>query len=114
MIKTNNKLIAEFMGWKTHPKYGKNYLQNNDKNRILPPYYTNINNNGSLSDFIYNISWDWLIPVIDKIKSKDCYVEYLNNTSNMISDGGIYINTKFIKNTYNDVIDFIKWYNKNV
>ena len=60
----------------------------------------------------YHKSWDWLIPVIDKIKSDDMYSKYIDYSSSMIDDGGVYINTRFIHVTYNNVVDFIDWCNK--
>lgn len=59
----------------------------------------------------YNTDWNALIPVIDKVTSHDKYIEYKEYSSSMVSDGGIYINTKFIENTYLEVVDFIKWFN---
>ena len=59
----------------------------------------------------YNSSWDSLMPVIDKITSMNAYIKYKDHSSSQFSDGGIYINTKFIDNTHNDVVEFIKWYN---
>ena len=62
---------------------------------------------------MFDSDWNWLIPVVEKITSDDLYLKYKNETSNIVSEGGIYINTKFIINTFEDVVDFIKWYNKN-
>tara|TARA_R110001599_G_scaffold150547_1_gene334606 strand:+ start:403 stop:747 length:345 start_codon:yes stop_codon:yes gene_type:complete len=59
----------------------------------------------------YHKNWDWLIPVIAKITSDDMYSKYVDYSSNMIDDGGVHINTKFIDVTYNNVVDFINWYN---
>ena len=61
----------------------------------------------------FHSDWNWLIPVVKKITSDDLYLKYKNETSNIVSEGGIYINTKFIINTFEDVVDFIKWYNEN-
>jgi hypothetical protein len=61
----------------------------------------------------YHKSWDWLIPIIDKITSMDEYPKFKDYTSSIISEGGIYINTKFIENTWEDVVKFIEWHNLN-
>lgn len=50
----------------------------------------------------YHKSWDWLIPVIDKIYSNDKYLAYSKSVN---------INTKDIIDTYNQAVDFINWYN---
>ena len=103
-ILNNNKIIAEFMGVKpcrTHP----------DKQCFLK---IKDNNNPSLQYFHllkYHKSWDWLIPVIDKIYSSDDYVKYKDSLG-QFSDG-VFINIKFISSTYNNVVDYIKWYNDN-
>lgn len=61
----------------------------------------------------YHNSWDWLIPVIDKITDMDEYSShYRPEMSSMFSDGSIQINTKFIENTYEQVVEFINWYNE--
>ena len=67
----------------------------------------------NLSDLEFHSSWDWLIPVIDKIYSMNEYIKYQDYMNNIICDGGICINTKFIGITFSDVVEFIKWYNTN-
>jgi len=42
------------------------------------------------------------------------YIEYKDYMNNMISNGGIDINTKFIQITFSDVVEFIKWYNNKI
>ena len=61
----------------------------------------------------YHASWDALMPVINKIYQSNEYVKYQSHTSNIVSDGAIYINTMFIETTFSDVVEFIKWYNKS-
>lgn len=63
-------------------------------------------------DLKFSSSWDWLIPVIDKITSLNEYSKFIDYTASMVSEGGIYINTKYIENTYSEVVNFIEWYNK--
>jgi hypothetical protein len=113
-IVNKNKIIALFMGGITSEM--NNNIVQGFQNIWLPIYgicnWTTINiENSKILE--YHKSWDWLIPVIDKITSMEEYIEYKNNTSNIISDGGIFINTRFINDTYNDVINFINWYNEN-
>ena len=95
-MKEQNKLIAEFMGlWYTE----ENYLYNPQFEKAFKD-----------DELLYNISWDWLIPVIDKIYSSDYYIKYKESLGQF--GEGIFINTKFIISTYNDVIEFINWYNQ--
>lgn len=112
MTIADNKLIAIFMGGKTSDMNNK--IVQGHQNIWLPIHgicnwtTVDIGNGKTLQ---YHKSWDWLIPVIDKITSMDAYIKYKNDSSSQFNDGGIYINTKFIDNTYNDVVDFIKWWN---
>jgi len=94
----NNKLIADFMGIR--------YEENRSSHESSDYYFEDC-------ELAYHTSWDWLMPVIDKITSLDEYVEFKNDTSSMVDEGGVYINTRFIENTYNETVEFIKWYNKN-
>lgn len=89
----SNKLIAEFMGSK-HPKYEDMYR--------LPHADVYV---GELQ---YDSSWDWLMPVVQKIGD-----EYLNTpfdeTYSHLTEQ--YENIWTIEDTYNAVIKFIKDHN---
>jgi hypothetical protein len=54
-------LIAEFMGWK---------IDNNfpDKNKVWRSPGNNIELDSTMK---FNVSWEWLIPVVEKIESLD-------------------------------------------
>lgn len=106
-ILEGNILIAEFMGLQTGKHLGYNRWQDD--------WFDNLDViNGQRNEkLLFDSDWNWLIPVVEKITSDDLYLKYKNETSNIVSEGGIYINTKFIINTFEDVVDFIKWYNKN-
>ena len=110
MLIQNNKLIAIFMGGVTSDMNNK--IVSDIKNIWLPIHgicnYTTLEiGNGKLLQ--YHKSWDWLIPVINKIYSSDDYIKYKDSLG-QFSDG-IFINTSYIESTYDDVIDYIKWYN---
>jgi hypothetical protein len=80
-MEKNNKLIAEFMGYEVHPTY-----------------------EDERHDLHYHTSWDWLMPVVQKIE-QDCEgvpQEMLNIS--LYSD---------INDVYNAVVEFIKDYNQN-
>jgi len=115
-----NKLIAEFMGGKFRKSKDKNtlnkYFDLKDKGYF---YYEN--------EIRYHTSWDWIMPVVDKIEQKGCIVEISyslvcmcricvigqkhENTFNIINDnnGGL----EPIIAIYKSVVEFIKWYNQN-
>lgn len=106
-ILKGNKLIAEFMGNKfTHCS--------------------------SIKCVKYHSSWDWLMPVVEKIETfpfittiitSGCRIsmweesvpyEWINvDFEDIYSFGGkYYVRTK-IEATWLTVVEFIKWYNKN-
>ena len=82
----NNKLILEFMG------------------------YPNIANDEDKRDYLedcvkYHTSWDWLMPVVEKMNQTELWEEY--NIGNL----SILLVSSDIKATYKAVIEFIKEYN---
>ena len=102
-IRNSNKLIALFMGGElvVENYHGINIIKlTNDK--LL-----------DIAQLKYHISWDWLIPVINKIYDLSEYYIYKYETQTFYSEGGIEINTKYIEETYKDVIEFIEWFNFN-
>ena len=95
-MEKNNKLIAEFMGAeKTHIKsVGDIYCPVPSKNGSE---YTD--------KLQYHTSWDWLMPVVQKIGD-----EYLNTpfdeTYSHLTEQ--YENIWTLEDTYNAVVEFIK------
>lgn len=101
-MQNNNQNIALFMGGKT-----------SDMSRIVSGFQNiwipihgicrwDTIELGKGKILCYHKSWDWLIPVIDKIYSNDKYLAYSKSVN---------INTKDIIDTYNQAVDFINWYN---
>jgi len=88
-MKTENKLIAEFMGKEIY----QNYHESN-----------------------YHCSWDWLMPVVSKIESLG-YVFTIQGGKaeygEMISETQCFIAEDKLSSTYNAVVKFINEYNKN-
>lgn len=58
----------------------------------------------------FHSSWDWLMPIIDKIYSSNEYFKYKGTLGQF--NEGIVINTKFITVTHESVVEFIKWFNE--
>ena len=56
-MENDNKLIAEFMGYDTYESNGYIMVRYSD------------NNERTLQDTHYHTSWDWLMPVVEKIES---------------------------------------------
>jgi len=105
-----NKLIAEFMGYKVF-------------NNGFGDCYSNIKTdyNDGIYKFIkgckeyqlqFHDSWDWLMPVVDKIYSSNEYVKYKDTMSGIFNEEPVRINSKYISVTHKAVVEFIKWYNE--
>jgi|TARA_B100000085_G_scaffold229965_1_gene216301 hypothetical protein len=111
----NNRLIAEFMEF---PK------QSDAVDDRTTAYYigniikaNNINNQNEddvfhPDDMIFHTSWDWLMPVIEKIESKNYWFNRLDGDVSIVNDKGIIINTPMsdggIDMYYQAVLNFIK------
>ena len=99
----DNKLIAEFMGHKTDWGFKKDSILympqgegNSTNNSVVIPY----------KKLQYHTSWDWLMPVVQKVSSL-CDEPYeLDNMKHALLTGDI-------ESVYDDVVEFIKWYNQN-
>lgn len=77
----DNKIIAEFMGYEVK------------HNKCYSPKY----NDGTIAPMQFHISWDWLMPVIDK-----CYQEHM---SKHIAEA---VMTCDIDEAYKVIVEFIK------
>ena len=137
-ITENNKLIAEFMGI-----YFKNneYQIDNENLRWMVISANSWLNDLEEQDFDFHSSWDWLMPVVEKIESlnlgnttiKTVFSEedlYINsNVSFLIMHKECYVNffgemkvyenwisvtecNSKIEAVYNACVEFIKWYNE--
>tara|TARA_R110002020_G_scaffold29265_13_gene92535 strand:+ start:3294 stop:3707 length:414 start_codon:yes stop_codon:yes gene_type:complete len=113
----NNKLIAEFMGMDSF------------KDSLASLHQGKINVDVDVYEQAqYHTSWDWLMPVVEKIENLDrlAGIVTINQNcctikSNMLGDNTIMskqagsnyqeANTK-LSNTYKAVVEFIKWYSE--
>ncbi len=117
-MKDSNVLIAEFMGYESYKYRGyRMFVFEQDNHR------TDV-------DLHYHTSWNWLMPVVEKIEEipleevegaykvhrfcvdlKFTQAEITDTSSGLIvgyGDGG-----NKLDSTYQAVVEFIKWYNKN-
>ena len=89
----NNQLIAEFMGYEVK------------HNKCYSPKY----NDGTIAPMQFHKSWDWLMPVVQKIGD-----EYLNTpfdeTYSHLTEQ--YENIWTLEDTYNAVVEFVKEQNE--
>ena len=97
MTTENNKIIAEFMGYKKNTP-SKDFFQHpTEKNR-----YDRI-------EFLsYDSDWNWLMEVVEKIYNTKAPYELHKN----IEDAFIYKVENRIESVYNACVEFIKWYNE--
>ena len=105
-ILEGNKLIAEFLGSKwinDAPEDYPNgyYYQPENIEEDVPT--------GLPEEWSFNSSWDWLIPCIDKIYESPWYYKWEDTSGQFEKE--IFINTKFIEITWDQVVEFIRWYN---
>ena len=91
----DNKLIAEFMGLTNHYNDNSIMLRETPEGNVVVHVY----------DLDYDSSWDWLMPVVQKIGD-----EYLNTpfdeTYSRLTEQ--YENIWTLEDTYNAVVEFIK------
>ena len=92
-MKTNNKLIAEFMGMQ------KTDVGWYDAEENLLLGYTNDN---TFDELLFNKSWDWLMPVMQKI------LNICSESDNMESYYTIVDTIPNIESTYRTIVEFIK------
>lgn len=110
----NSVLIAIFDGWKKDESFKDNVYRKGNRIELD-------------STFKYHKSWDWLMPVIDKINNlgysyridyTGTNISMLNSDFEVVSIANKIVNTQEkadnrIIVTYLAVVEFIKWYNKN-
>jgi hypothetical protein len=124
----DNRLIAEFMGCYLNDSGTAYYMKVGDPfaiggTRSVYPF-------GLLK---YHTSWDWLMPVVEKIQQLRFMVaiigdgnpntnELPNNycnifkegfTLDMVIDGGLIKSNSKIDAVYQAVLQFIQWHNQN-
>lgn len=124
-IETGNKLIAEFMQFDVEGNI--HWIVDEDKPISRTTGRTReIEVEGTVQDLQYHTSWDWLMPVVEKITTIEdgkfnvdistvgmwtCYIKRDDVFEKEISDFGGF--TPVILNVWKAVVKFIKWYNSN-
>jgi len=112
-IKESNKLIAEFMG-NTYEKGLGHLVVNMDTHK----------NYISSEHMKYHSSYDWLMPVVEKIEEVDVVASFqieqptiyiwASSENSTFEDIEIEIfNKTKIEAVHQAVVEFIKWYNTN-
>lgn len=125
-IKENNRLIAEFMGGELiYPNtcnYGVFKFSAKDKHKLT--YTTEpTTENGIAEGFLrFNSSWDWLMPVVEKIEglgytTEKNYQRVDRDWQFLITRRSNILFQEFNNDSriacYDAIVNFIEWYNKN-
>lgn len=119
-----NRMIAEFMGYEFD---GNVYKTPHTKWKWMSSPISqegfDSTNELTINELDFHTSWDWLMPVVEKVSRftdehvimnvdsrhnrSECLLYYEGRFLPHIS------NAKLIDNTYTAVVKFIEWYNKN-
>lgn len=113
-----NKLIAEFDNRIKLKKCKVNgfYPDGYEYIGFLP---TDIGNTRGINDLKYHTSWDWIMPVVEKIEDYGyiVYIKqeicYIRNKTNSIKNLVYMCHYPKITAVFMVVVEFIKWYNEN-
>ena len=106
-MEENNKLIAEFDCWKLSSD-GVTYMNPQDQDDCW-----------LVEDMLFHTSWEWLMPVVDKIESLGfktsievgfCSIE---DTANDVYFESMGWNQTKLDVTCQAVVEFINFYNQN-
>ena len=128
-IKENNKLIAEVMGWEVGLHSGREV--EHCVQGQLETHKKVVGGSLSFQNMKYHFSWDWLMPVVEKIASTDCSkvdihtgtgctdsfswcdIEWYDGKNKFLTSDKINQDEQNpLTATYRAVVEFIKWYNK--
>jgi hypothetical protein len=101
-LRENNKLIAEFMGL-VKSSYRNMYWTEKAKEGF---------GEGELANLLYHTSWDWLMPVVEKISQMedDNFDMQIYARYEYVTKLPITVSREVI---YKAVVEFIKWYSEN-
>lgn len=114
-----NKLIAEFMG-SSFKTYKKGHIR---KDTVTVCYFDDgmspFSGGVSIENLKYHSSWDWLMPVVEKIETIDFVVIIKQGECVIVNNSGNtpkfiqQVSTTKIESTWLACVEFIEWYNKN-
>jgi len=107
----DNKLIAEFMGWKVDKSISSAHFKKTGGYHL-----TNGTRTMASDQLQYHTSWDWLMPVVDKIaKESMYYLTFDDDKGTNFQKLQLGLNGATTGNfdlVYKAVVEFIKWYNE--
>ena len=110
-----NKLIAEFMGYKPFDAF----WDKSDNKKWYSINQLTGNSRNSEDELRFHSSWDWLMPVVEKIEQDqgEGYNILIEHRNCWIESDGItiegYSTESKIEAVFNAVCEYITWYNEN-
>ena len=111
----DNELIAEFMGFELHrtTPHGKGFEVIKEEANM---YRTNDKGWVHKDNLEFHSSWEWLMPVMEKIRGIWNTFEFDTPENDKAEDIFSFTKEWFmsadIDSIYNAVVEFIKWYNQ--
>jgi hypothetical protein len=123
-MKTDNELIAEFMGIRHRKQYG--IMGDTEWTEVEVTYRTSI---AEWQSAKWDKSWDWLMPVVERIQSigyhtsmyHDCdkltytyrnEMRIVNSDESKIRYRELSNGETMIQCVYTAVVEFVKWHNQ--
>lgn len=102
-VEEGNRLIAEFMGWKKETRMWRMHerVVYSSNSKVLNN--TSYDGSSTVKSMKFHKSWDWLMPVVEKIQDRGLTVQTTALNP--------YVNTD-IKDVWGKTIDVIKMINK--
>jgi hypothetical protein len=109
--KTENELIAEFMGFEKTSTF---YDTADDRHY---KYKSELFGYTYPSEWAFHIKWDWLMPVVEKIETLKFSVMVIGKYTRIqcphpYKEFATDICETKIQSVYKAVVEFIKWYNQ--
>lgn len=105
-ILEGNKLIAEFMGGELLEGRQNNVFWFKEHHHVLTAHKA-INQHA----FKYHSSWDWIMPVVEKINASHT-VKIKNNTCSIRLIVEETTESTLIKSVWKVVVEYVKYYNE--
>lgn len=109
-MKTDNELIAEFMGGRKQI-IGDDQLHGYSPGTIL--WHGLFDEHGHTTYLSFDDDWEWLMPVVEKIESLDYEVDVYKHACEINTEDMIRFEASSkIEACYKAVVEFIKWHNQ--
>lgn len=103
--KKDNRLIAEFLGWKVYnglnPKWNNSY-ETFSSNKVIPMVIES-------HEFKFHMSWDWMIPCIAQLNER---LQDSPFKRSLFSELSSLVLISDIGNAYSTLLKGIEYYNK--